>query len=604
MRSIYSFMSWLKGGALLASVFTLCFSPVAMGAEAKAQNKKMVNEFLKGSGIMNPKLTVGQYWSKVRHVYPKDIQAKLDPWVQQNANMPMPKIQATTFKDKAGREQVRLTLSGQGQSMTLTVIGGDKEFAKINSVNFSRKELQDFNKVAKKLGQDPSLKKKPGYVAHWAQPAATLSARQVMELSPKKRAEYFLKLRRTMEAAEKVMARKYGVKTVENDFENKNYWFFELFKGSEAFAANMRPVVGDACIIAGYVSAYGEGGSCGGTQSGWAALQNQMSQAKANCSGGGVSCNPLFYGYQDGGAPHCISRAQAKFATRECNKKSPLVGDADQQRIINSYMKHNQMAANVSVTVVDGKVTKEEYGQIEGFLTGLEDYYRQAMAVCDADVPEYKRQDQDSACQELRTRFFKLSPKGEFLLPPPPVPPTVNVEDGARCEAEMRNSVPDAEGKCICPENTKKGTIDEGAGPVPACIVNEDTAAGGVLPGGKDVPAGEAVADSCGYWCRNKNWIIPVGVGLAALGLFWWLFKDDDDDDDDKYVPPVSVSPTPSPSPTVTPAPTVEPPPVTCNPPNTLVMGVCTPPVIVPPPPVTSEGGTQTDAPGRAGGIR
>nr|WP_295905619.1 hypothetical protein [uncultured Bdellovibrio sp.] len=592
--------SFFKNFAAGVSVVTMCISPLAEGAAAASQ-KKLINQYLKETGLTTKKMTVGEYWKMVRHVYPDKLQTQMDEWVRLNRNELMPNIEATSFKDSDGNEQVRLTLTKDGQSATLTYTGDEDKPLKVNGVSFSKKELMNynsFNDVAGKLAkEDSTINKalktgKQGRVSN----NPVLSWTEYKQLSPRQRAEYMVRMRMAMEAADKVIKIISKNQRASYQPENKYEYVLQVLFGGTAYAGAL---TGQNCIIAGYISKYGKDDSCGSEKKGGALnadLRGQMEARRGSCSGNSVACNPLVYGFKAGGASYCVGGSEIQYATSKCNDLSPVGTPQDKKRIIESYLEH---AAGKKVDLKlneEGKIPESQKAEIEPFLGELRDMLNDANQKC-STAPLLKvtqqRKEQDDACKKLQTRMIALE---TFAVNPEPITPPGKLPDPPTqtCNDQTGGASPTANGKgCKCPEGQKEG---EGG----ICMIVE-TGGKGDLPGGKDVKK----ADDCGFWCRNKNWIIPVGVGIAALGLFWWLFKDKNKA---KAQTPTYVPPAPVPEPTATTSPTTPvvepPPPAPCPAPNSMINGVCTPPVIVPPPTPTTEGGTKTDEPGRAGGVR
>lgn len=601
--------SIIKSVAVCASVFTLCSAPVAQGAAASNQ-KKLINQYLKETGLTTKKMTVGEFYRMVRHVYPHKLQMQMDQWVELNRHEMMPGVEASTFKGADGKEQVRLTLTHAGQTANLTFTGDEETPLKVNGVSFSRKELMNynsFNKIAGKMAKlDPSVAKalKTGAQSPLGK-NFVLTFKEYSLLTPRQKAEYFVRMRAAADAAQKVYTVYYGPQAM-HEIKTKYEWAYHFLFGEEAEAAGL---TGKPCIVAGYLSIYGENGSCGGNKQGAVDLRNKMEMNSASCSGGAVSCNPMVYGFTQSGAPHCVSRSEVKYATRACNTKSPLRRtDAksegeDKKRIIESYLKKVKGQDINLVLNEEGKISQEQYNQIASYLTDLQGFINSAVAEC-GQAPlkniQKVREDQVSACNEIKTRAFSLQ---SFVVAPQPPPPPGPIGGGNDCDVQKPNSVPGPDGKgCVCPEGTEEGKAGED-GSRPACVVIE-AGGEGDLPGAKETVAAE---DSCGFWCRNKNWIIPVGIGVLALGAFWWLFNRDKDKSKSKspvYVPPATPA-EPSPTTTATTTPVVDPPPAApCPAPNQWVGNVCVPVVVVPPPAAESEGGTATDTSIRAGGVR
>lgn len=611
MRWKFKTKSLMKSVAAGASVFTMCLSPVAQGAAAQDQ-RKLINQYVKETGLTTKKMTVGEFYRMVRHVYPPKLQKQMDQWVALNRNQMMPAVEASSYKDANGKEQVRLTLTHAGQTSTLTFTGDEENPLKVNGVNFTRKELMNYNKfnaLASKMAQlDPVVAKslKTGQQKPLGK-NFVLTYKEFTRLTARQKAEYFVRLRKAAEAAQQVYTKIYGVQA-RTEINNKYEWAFHFLFGEEAFAASN--LTGKPCIVAGYLSVYGENGSCGGNKAGAEDLRQKMALGSAQCGGSAVSCNPMVYGFAANGAPHCVSRSEVKYATRACNQKSPLRRDdpraegEDKKRIIESYLKKVKGQDINLVLNEEGKISQEQYDQISAYLGDLQNFINQAIGECDMaplkNIQKY-REDQVSACNEIKTRAFSLQ---SFVVAPEPPAPPGPLPNPNDCDTEKPGSVsgPDNKG-CVCPEGTKEGEMGED-NPRPSCLVIE-TGGEGDLGGSKKDPV--AVEDSCGFWCRNKNWIIPVGVGLLAMGAFWWLFSKNKSKSENKnqYIPP---APAPEPEPTATatvpPAPVEPPPAAPCPAPNQLINNVCVPVVVVPPPTPASEGGTTSDNSIRSGGVR
>lgn len=605
--------------AVSASVLTMCLAPVAQGAAAENQ-KKLINQYLKETGLSTKKMTVGEYWRMVRHVYPAPLQKSLDLWVSINRNEMMPTIEASNIKDSTGSEQVRLTLSQGGQTTNLTFTGDEEKPMKVNGVSFTFKELMNynsFNDLARKLSkEDTTLGKnlKKGTQSSISK-NGVLTFEEYKNLSPRQKAEYMVRLRQTMAAAQRVFKAVYGEQAF-NDLNKKYEWALRSVFGDEAQAAGS--LTGKPCIVAGYLSIYGESGTCGGSSQGAADLSNKMQASGASCAGNGVACNPMVYGFQEGGSAYCVPRAKVKYATRECNEASPLEQGnsqaqvANKKRIIESYMKKVKGQDIDLKFNEEGKISEDQYKQISGYLDDLQKYINSAIAEC-GQAPlkniQKTREDQVSACNEIKKRAFSLqlyavNPEPPVPTVPAPVPPEpLPNPNGGTCDDQRSGSVPSADGKtCVCPEGSKVSDNEEDKG---MCVVIEGGASKD-LPGDKGTAQRE-VTPECGFWCKNKNWMIPVGVGLVGLGLFWWLFKDRSKAKSNSpvYVPPAPVPGTTTTTST-TPVPPVPPPPppAPCPSTYTMVNGTCVPPVVVTPPVVTSEAGNKSDSPGRAGGVR
>lgn len=596
-------VSLIKSAAVCVSVATMCATPIAQGAAA-ANQKSLISQYLKDTGLITKRMTVGEFWKSVRHVYPPTLQKQMDAWVSLNRNELMPKVEATAFKDADGKEQVRLTLTKDNQSTTLTFTNDEDKPLRVNNVSLTRKELLNYNKfndIARKIAKnDPIVGKalKTGQQKPLlANPV--LSPDEYRKLSPRQRAEYMVRMRAAMEAADKVYKVRYGVKTAFQQPTNKYEFALQFLFGDKVTAGAL---TGKPCIIAGYISKYGDGDSCGSDyQHGPlnADLSRQMKSSGASC-GGQSACNPLVYGYSPNGSAFCVPSKEVQYATRYCDSKSPVVTPEDKKRIVESYLKHQGKDVNLKLNE-EGKIPEEQMKDIAPFLQDLGALISHASVECGQEpLSRIKkaREEQNDACSVLETRMISLQTFA--VAPEPPAPPSPLPNPPTQtCNDTMPGTTKDSEGNCACGEGQRPG---EGG----ICVVIEADGGGGDLPRGKSAVKG---VEECGFWCRNKNWIVPVGAGLVGLGLFWLLMKQGTKSKSStpEYVPPAPVPEPDSPGNPTTPPPVVGPPPApVCPSPNTLVNGVCTAPVVVPPPPVdnTSEGGSKIEAPGRATGVR
>jgi len=175
---------------------------------------------------------------------------------------------------------------------------------------------------------------------------------------------------------------------------------------------------------------------------------------------------------------------------------------------------------------------------VKDYLQTLNDYLDKADAMCGMEplksISEKNRADQLSACKSLRTRHINLEYYPMTEPQPPPEPPIV--APAKDCDVEKAGSVLDPHSNnCIC-QNGKDGTIQEDGKDKPACVPSEADNTG------KDDKKIECNADehknvdksgnvdsanpcdaNCGWWCRNKTWVIAGGVGLGILGLILFL---------------------------------------------------------------------------------
>jgi hypothetical protein len=594
----------LKSSAAVASIFTMCISPIAQGKAAQTQSQ-LINDFVKSSGLSKG-TTVGDYWKLVRHAYPQPLQGQLDAWVQVNRNEMMPKVEVTAVKDRNGIEQFRLGMTGKGQSATVTLTGDDEKPLKFNNTVITAKELtsyKSYNQLfAKVAAGEPKLKSSlPLKPMTLIGRNPVLSFKEYKSLTPRQRAEYLYRVRLAVEAAQRVYKTKFGAQAA-NDIERKYQFAVEFLFGADA-EAKASSLTGKPCVYAGYLTLYGENGTCGGQTEGDAHFKAAQKASMASCPGADVPCQPMVYGYQSDGSNYCIPNAQRKFATSLCNKASPKDSPQDKKHIIESYLAKRGKKVNL-VLDVDGKVSESQYGEISGFLTDLNKYIDEAVGECDRDPllsVQKQRPDQKSACEAIRVRAFGLqqfatNPVPVILPATPPNPPTVSA-----CDDPSRDINPDGTcGQCKAGSEQQKEKKEDGTPGGDVCMPGAivAVAGGGDLPGAKEEPKEKEEDKKCkGLICPLPLFLIGA---LVVGGAIWAITKKKKKKHDDTYVPPIAVDPG---TPTTPVEPPVTVPDPVCVPPKVIQNNQCVLIIDTLPPPAT-EGGTLIPAPDMGAGVR
>jgi hypothetical protein len=599
----------------------------------------LINQFLKDTELSTKKQTVGEYWQRVRHVYPPKLQSQIDEWIKYNRNELMPTVEATTYKASNGTEQVRLNLvMGPGKTMTLAFTGDEDQPLKINTVTLSKKDLSNYNKfneLVDQLAKDPAIKKSLEVpVEQSAGQSASngkkfLKGRDLAQLPVRTQAEYLMRMRLAAEASDRVIdafakkPKKGASFNFINDESTSFVW--SMILGTPADA------VSGACVASGWIASY-HNGSCARPNPGRATMLAQAEQLPFNseirgkingCAvNGGLPCNPMIFGFQDNsGNPYCI-KSSLNTATNQCDKLAPL--PSSKERIIQSIVAAR--GKNASLCKLDGENTVSQAcsDALEKYTDSLKDHYLNAAGFCTeggvANIEsrnswktrEDIRGDQVDACENLKNRFFDLQ---VGLNGKPPAPIAIDDCDQIAVGAQKKD------GKCVCADGSapreaaaakgEKKTAKRAAPPAtkPVSVAGSDE--NPPPPGeGSDVsakpkltcePAAGGVdgnkpeQEQCGKWswCKKKGLYIAMGAALVGLGLFWLLFHKNKT----KKSTPTYEPPAPGPEPTVTVTPTVTPtlpPNPNCQEPNKIVNGVCTPPTIVVPEPPEAEGGTNT----------
>lgn len=616
-------LSITKALAASASVFTFCMAPVAQGAAA-ANQKQLINQFLKETKLSTKKQTVSEFWQSVRHVFPKKPQAQLDTWVRLNGNQPMPKVEAQTIKGSDGKEQVRLNfLMAEGKTMTMIITSDEDQFIKINSQWLSAKDLSrynNFNDIVAKLAKDPQIKKelesmptqKVTVGANAPNKYKTqrrfLTGREIAKLPTlKAQVDVLLKMREASEAADRVFTSGGGKKGAMNEILNHDaieyVWSLLL---PDANAAD------GPCVASGWIASYHQN-SCARADLGRDTLiarakelpfNDQIKAKVETCANtGGLPCNPMIFGFEDNsGTPICIKQS-VKTATKQCNERAPLTA-AGKEKIIQSIVAAKGKDGSLCKLNGESTVSQSCLDALDNYTNGLRQHYSNAAQFCTSGsvkTPEEKSQwvtrgdiksDQKQACDNLRDRYFGLAAMVEAGPPVVIAPPPIKEDN---CSKEVAGTKMNASGQCVCETTNAPPTDSEEIGAKKKVCAAAIVDATGDKVGEKKEECGEW------SWCKKKGVYIAVGAGLIVAGLLAWLLtkKKKKDKKDPVYetpapVPEPTATVTVSPSATITPVDPAPTDPACDVPPNSIINGVCTPPTVVPPEPLPSEGGTST----------
>jgi hypothetical protein len=602
-------LSLIKMTAVNVAVFTMVASPLAQGAQAKAVatanvkaklqakasdynyniDKKSIQEFLKYSGLNKRKLTVGEFYSKMRPFYPKTLRGEMDQWVQMNRNEFMPEVEASTIKDSDGKERVRLLITKDGQTVTATYNpDNNAKFLKVNNVFLTKDDMKFHEQAIRKLilgdkGIKAAVLKAPRKTR--LNQSVALSYGEFKRLKPRQRAEYLVRLRYVMEDAQQVME-KYQGSQAANEMRHDFFVQWLLLggsaeaKGGKASKSIRGAVSGDPCIVSGYIAKYGNDSSCGGSGPGREALIQEMNTyGGGQCMNGSVSCNPLVYGYRENGAAICVKHGKNQeiqtSTSQSCPNQSPLRKGTpdeanDKKRIIESYLKANGTTdAEKNINLLfdkDGKLSQAQYDLIKAHLDKLNTYIDRALEFCSrpplGDIRKI-RDEQESACRALETRKMEV-----LTYPETPLPPIVTPEKDCSLEKPGSTLV---DGVCVCAPGSVVQTITEDNVERQACVPAEAIPADDTKKEcNKDEERddqGNCVAAGACTWCK---WLIGGAIFAAVGTALYFIFKDDDDDD---HNPQPSVDPCP-------------PAPLICLPPGTPTTPATPPgpPPIQPPP--------------------
>ena len=339
-------------------------------------------------------------------------------------------------------------------------------------------------------------------------------------------------------------------KSVQNDSYStvdKYALIFELLN-PQACAGNSRINVPGRCIVAGYVTEYGKNGSCGGRPDGRLDLDAQQNAVKPGlssaCSAGkGISCNPLFYGYNESGSPYCVSGATSH-ATEQCNGQSVLRRDPknevnDINRILSSFLKdkngHSLKSAqkNAKGDIEISTESAADYDIVKQQLDGLEKTFRDALDICEAGEKHVSmdtkintpsnlmktKEDQRSACNAIVKRYIAV----QQLQLAPTNPPRDSAGDVQK-RANGDGCPTTNDGTCACSVEGGKvsgGPVKNKCGGI-GVVDDEGSVAGDLAPPKKE-------AGFCRKFNDDGTTSITTPCGLAGVAAIaaigWYLYK-------------------------------------------------------------------------------
>ncbi len=332
---------------------------------------------------------------------------------------------------------------------------------------------------------------------------------------------------------------------------------------------------GPSCIVAGYAREW-KGDTCpwnGGTSKGQADFyeKNPISKECKKDSGGGpfIACNPIIYGFNSEGKPHCIDTSiktgttdNFNFATHgngPCETKSPLKTETDKMAFIKGILERGKFSKEVIGTVklnAAGELVTTDRKLFDKIMSELKKpldaYIKSAEKICEVATPKtettpasfkYKevnmppkggkgpKQDkayQNQACDALMKRALSV---GQLIRPVDAPPVIASACAGWGPEGTFEETGP--VGKKICGCKDPKATFDTNK---KACLVEKPPAP---APTRLEGISGEAVVDlpvtsvaqtnDCNsMWARFSTSCPFTGgdymamfLGLTALNCVW-----------------------------------------------------------------------------------
>lgn len=370
--------------ATTAALFTLVMSPVAMGREAQKITVKQLQQGLDEAGL-NKQVTVGEFYTKNKHLIPPRVQKEFEPFVAAYKNQMMPHFEVIGTKATDGTEVATLRLTQGDEIITMQMLGGEDRYAKIQNTYVSEIDVINFNDMFKRiLAGDEKYRKQ--YEALVNPPESTskkgtytgfpdLTVAAWKGMSQKERAAYMINMRLLWNDARRVLIEaekkdSKGRKTSSNDSMIEKWDnFFAMISPAVKAAPKAVPKVSSAalkgtpvtvkqgagssayvsgsnCIVAGYVSTY-TSSKCGADiKSSEGILKSYknpqslelINSTNAVCAAKGadmIACNPFVYG-TPGGNPICIPTT-AKDFQKATHYDGPCENTKGQESKLGSY---------------------------------------------------------------------------------------------------------------------------------------------------------------------------------------------------------------------------------------------------------------------------
>jgi hypothetical protein len=404
MKSTALFQKISKWLLLTTSVFTMVMMPVTEGQAAQTRadeiSKNQVQNALTTLGL-NKSMTLGEFYKKNKYLYPVRIQKMIEKFVALNKDYVMPQFELMTVKNTQGNEIPTVRISKDAELVSLQIYGNSDKYVKFNNTNLTEVDIVNFTDMLLKINNhEPDLRQQ---IEDTNRPVTKFTGFPAVSksiwknYSAKDKAEYILNMRRLWADAQKVLIlQDPKLKRKTSQFE---YFLNTVF--NDAFAAQrghqMGPKVNKHsgttanassknCLVAGYVSHYSNG-SCGVSavqdsyKDATGTVDETITKAQSQCTGGEIACNPYIYGMPNGKAI-CANIKSPEFqiathANGPCDTASPL---GTEVQFLNQDLKNNKRydAENIKMNSDELKAEfqkqqKNNSSYVENYLKGFLD---------------------------------------------------------------------------------------------------------------------------------------------------------------------------------------------------------------------------------------
>lgn len=477
----------ISGGYLTAQILT---PQLAFAFNDHQIKKAQMQEVLNGLGYNTKKrnYTFGEIWQSNHVLFNEKEKQFMERWMLYFGDTQMPQIDVVETKNSLGELEYRWQVKSSEGSYTMSFLGGDDKFIKINNLTLSKKELFELIPAVEKINAtrlgdisekviNQKVKTTPPQLTYhdWTQ------------MSANQRGEYLLNLRLALMDAEQVLEGN-NKKQVSQILKKYEIWLKAALPEAEAAE------IGQKCIVAGYVGEYQNGPHLGGVDGkvkkgihcsvthvevlgegnndSKTQIENDKKSYSGNkkneilapsrklfgkynsqCSGTGpmVSCNPYVFGMNANGSPICISMSKSSFstATAQCELAAPLNQqnlEADSKKLIQSLLKAKNEIKEVNKKTVedflncqkDCKITRDAFEDLKAQIVDpFNLYVGAALQKCNEEEKKHADKNQDSACLVMENRRLALNKFIELIqVVNPTAPPQTAPSVGTTAPAQ------------------------------------------------------------------------------------------------------------------------------------------------------------------------
>lgn len=552
--------------SLLAGVFSITFTatPYAHAADDKSPINQ-VKTYIKDNKLTKTK-SYPEMFAKLQKQNTKVNPLVFRQIAEAMAGEKFPSIQVQEFNYK-GKDALKVMLNMSGEQVVIEYLFHGDEIMKINGTVFKTADTVSSEAFDAKLKTIEVFHKVYQQFQKKVFKAATVpTVQQWSKLTKAQRAEFFLRHRQLLEAAYKVHnTGKFKVVSAnEKTFEQ---WVQSTFLGEEAFADRATGTIGGggaqpakppgatvvttqaqqeaeavskaksltasmgnpdqfagpgeprgpSCIVAGYAREW-KGQACpwdGGNSKGAEKFykDNPTSQECRDSKGKGfIACNPLIYGFDSGGKPHCIDTSiktgttenfnYATHGSGPCETRSPLNTAGDKMAFIKGILEREKIPGADTLKCKDASGALKKDGTCDGkdtLVTTNPDLFKKIMGELSGPISKYI----DSAkkiCEEKEGKW-------NYKAPNPPSGKSTKKDPAYQdeaCDALMKRAI--AVQNLLTTEETKPPE------PVLAGPCSDWTPADGV-----EEVTGPNGAKTCG--CKNKDKCRMDPINRACVPL-------------------------------------------------------------------------------------